>query len=104
MLYPCRFVQRCGVRSVDWKVCVRDSRGSRARASGLDPPSAVPVRFDAGWKGGSMILPLVAALLQVQPPAVSRPDGKPVHIWLGSSGPLLRGQPVRVYVETAADG
>src|SRR5437879_12898231 len=32
------------------------------------------------------------------------PAGKPVHVWLGSSGPLLRGQPVRVYVETAADG
>ena len=51
-----------------------------------------------------MILPLVAVLLQVQTPAVSRPDTKPVHIWLGSSGPLLRGQPVRVYVETATDG
>jgi uncharacterized protein DUF4384 len=35
---------------------------------------------------------------------VSPPDGKPVRVWLGSSGPLLRGQPVRVYVETAVDG
>src|SRR5437899_9870021 len=51
-----------------------------------------------------MIPPLVAVLLQVQTSAMAPPAGKPVHIWLGSSGPLLRGQPVRVYVETAADG
>ncbi len=51
-----------------------------------------------------MILPLVAVLLQVQTSAMAPPAGKPVHVWLGSSGPLLRGQPVRVYVETAADG
>src|SRR2546426_1546696 len=51
-----------------------------------------------------MIPPLVAVLLQVQTSAMAPPAGKPVHVWLGSSGPLLRGQPVRVYVETAADG
>src|SRR5437667_9503108 len=51
-----------------------------------------------------MIPPLVAVLLQVQTSAMAPPAGKPVHAWLGSSGPLLRGQPVRVYVETAADG
>src|SRR5690348_8863900 len=51
-----------------------------------------------------MILPLLVVLLQVQAPAVSPPEGKPVRVWLGSSGPLLRGQPVRVYVETAVDG
>jgi len=39
-----------------------------------------------------------------QTPAVSPPGGKPVRVWLASSGPLLRGQPVRVYVQTTADG
>src|SRR5437899_10397560 len=51
-----------------------------------------------------MIPPLVAVLLQVQTSAMAPPAGKPVHVGLGLSGPLLRGQPVRVYVETATDG
>lgn len=48
-----------------------------------------------------MILPLVVALLQTTPP--SR-DARPVRVWLGSSGVLVRGTPVRVYVQTAQDG
>src|SRR2546427_2816953 len=51
-----------------------------------------------------MILPLVVVPQQVQPAAVAPPAGKPVHVWVGWSGPLLRGQRVRVYVERAADG
>src|SRR3989442_801251 len=31
-------------------------------------------------------------------------DAKPVRVWLGSSGSLLRGDRVRVYVETREDG
>jgi hypothetical protein len=50
-----------------------------------------------------MLLPLVALLLQdaAAPPP---PDAKPVRVWLATAGPLLRGQPVQVYVSTAADG
>ena len=31
-------------------------------------------------------------------------DARPVRVWLGSTGPLIRGTPVRVYVQAAQDG
>ncbi len=68
-------------------------------------PPAPRLVCTQGRKGGSLILPLVAFLLHTaQAPAVSQAGGKPVRVWLASSGPLLRGQPVRVYVQTTADG
>ena len=56
-----------------------------------------------------MILPLLTVLLQTAPHAPPPPatrDEKPVRVWLDPSGPppLARGDPVRVYVHTAADG
>jgi len=52
-----------------------------------------------------MLLALLAALLQTAAdgPPPSR-DARPVHVWLGSSGALTRGTPVRVYVQAAQDG
>jgi len=46
-----------------------------------------------------MILPLLTLLLQTFPA-----DAKPVRVWLGSTGPLARGQSVTVYVQAARDG
>src|SRR6184192_1860063 len=52
-----------------------------------------------------MLLPLFLALFQTaadgQPPPR---DARPVRVWLGSSGVLIRGTPVRVYVQAAQDG
>ncbi len=60
---------------------------------------------------GPLILPLLAVLLQNAPPHPPDPpsspparDEKPVHVWLDAGGPVARGDPVRVYVRTAADG
>ena len=54
------------------------------------------------------MLPLLAVLLQASssppPPSPSARDEKPVRVWLDPSGPLARGDPVRVYVRTAEDG
>src|SRR5947199_10788074 len=52
-----------------------------------------------------MLLALLAALVQTAAdgPPPSR-DARPVHVWLGSSGVLTRGTPVRVYVQAAQDG
>jgi uncharacterized protein DUF4384 len=52
-----------------------------------------------------MVLPLVALLLQTpQASTTPPPDARPVRVWLGSSGALARGTPVRVYVQAAQDG
>ncbi|HYS22199.1 MAG TPA: DUF4384 domain-containing protein, partial [Gemmatimonadales bacterium] len=57
-----------------------------------------------------MVLPLLAVLLQTAPspssppPAVAARDEKPVRVWLDPSGTVARGDPVRVYVQSAADG
>ena len=52
--------------------------------------------------------PLLFLLLAQTPPtppaAPARADERPVRVWLGSSSPLVRGAPVRVYVETGEDG
>src|SRR5713226_4106805 len=56
---------------------------------------------------GPLILPLLAVLLQnslPSPPSPPARDEKPVHVWLDAGGPVARGDPVRVYVRTAADG
>ena len=52
-----------------------------------------------------MILPLAVLLLQVPQASAAPPaDARPVRVWLGSSGALTRGTPVRVYVQAAQDG
>src|SRR3989440_9845151 len=52
-----------------------------------------------------MLLPLFVALLQtVADGQVPSRDARPVRVWLGSSGVLTRGTPVRVYVQAAKDG
>ena len=52
-----------------------------------------------------MLLALFLALFHTaadgQPPPR---DARPVRVWLGSSGVLIRGTPVRVYVQAAQDG
>lgn len=56
-----------------------------------------------------MTLPLVVLFVQMAQtpapvPAVAPPEAKPVRVWLASSSLLLRGDPVQVYVQAAADG
>ncbi|HMH83157.1 MAG TPA: DUF4384 domain-containing protein [Gemmatimonadales bacterium] len=52
-----------------------------------------------------MLLPLVALLLQTSPPAaVPQPEARPVRLWLDADTPISRGRPVRVSVQTGADG
>ena len=60
-----------------------------------------------------MIVSLFTLLLQAAPASTpsamagggpAQRDAKPVRVWLGSSGSLLRGDRVRVYVETREDG
>ena len=60
-----------------------------------------------------VIVSLFTLLLQAAPASTpsamagggpAQRDAKPVRVWLGSSGSLLRGDRVRVYVETREDG
>ena len=58
-----------------------------------------------------MIVSLFTLLLQAAPASTSsamagpaQRDAKPVRVWLGSGGSLLRGDRVRVYVQTTEDG
>jgi len=52
-----------------------------------------------------MLLPLFVALFQTVADGQTPPrDARPVRVWLGSSGVLTRGTPVRVYVQAAQDG
>ncbi|PYO98751.1 MAG: hypothetical protein DMD60_03455 [Gemmatimonadetes bacterium] len=52
-----------------------------------------------------MVLPLAVLLLQVPQASAAAPaDARPVRVWLGASGVLSRGTPVRVYVQAAQDG
>src|SRR5881409_3714050 len=60
-----------------------------------------------------MIVSLFTLLLQAAPASTPSAmagggpaprDAKPVRVWLGSGGSLLRGDRVRVYVETREDG
>ncbi len=52
-----------------------------------------------------MLLPFFVALFQtVADGKVPSRDARPVRVWLGSSGALTRGTPVRVYVQAAQDG
>src|SRR5438876_12415552 len=62
-----------------------------------------------------MMFPLVVALLQapapLPPPLVTADDGqpasrdaRPVRVWLGTTGWLVRGQSVPVFVQAAQDG
>src|SRR2546426_6037482 len=52
-----------------------------------------------------MLLALFLALFQPAADGQAPPrDARPVRVWLGSSGVLIRGTPVRVYVQAAQDG
>lgn len=56
-----------------------------------------------------MVLLLLAALVQAPPPpptAVPPVDAatRPVRVWLGTTGPLVRGQSVPIFVQAAQDG
>ncbi|HYL21901.1 MAG TPA: DUF4384 domain-containing protein [Gemmatimonadales bacterium] len=56
-----------------------------------------------------MVLPVLIALLQAPapPPLLSPPieaDARPVRVWLGTTGSLVRGQSVPVFVQAAQDG
>src|SRR5689334_13534703 len=54
-----------------------------------------------------MVLVLLAALAQAPPPApLPRVDAaaRPVRVWLGTTGPLVRGQSVQIFVQAAQDG
>jgi len=46
---------------------------------------------------------VIAALLLLLAQTPTGPE-RPVRVWLGSSSPLVRGAPVRVYVQTREDG
>lgn len=54
-----------------------------------------------------MVLPVLIALLQAPAPLPSPPidaDARPVRVWLGTTGSLVRGQSVPVFVQAAQDG
>jgi hypothetical protein len=53
-----------------------------------------------------MVLVLLAALAQAPPPPPPPVDAaaRPVRVWLGTTGPLVRGQSVQIFVEAAQDG
>ena len=62
-----------------------------------------------------MVLPVLIALLQAPAPLPSPPvdadhgqptsrDTRPVRVWLGTTGSLVRGQSVPVFVQAAQDG
>jgi len=54
-----------------------------------------------------MVLVLLAALAQAPPPAPLAPVDaatRPVRVWLGTTGPLVRGQSVQIFVQAAQDG
>jgi uncharacterized protein DUF4384 len=55
-----------------------------------------------------MVFLLLAALVQAPPPPTSIPPvdvaARPVRVWLGTTGPLVRGQSVQIFVQAAQDG
>src|SRR5690242_11146109 len=55
-----------------------------------------------------MVFPLLAVLLQAPPPPSSVPPvdvaARPVRVWLGTTGSLVRGQSVQIFVQAAQDG
>src|SRR6267378_2610179 len=61
--------------------------------------------FDTGCEASLMLPLLFVALFQtVADGQTPSRDARPVRVWLGSSGVLTRGTPVRVYVQAAQDG
>src|SRR5205807_1893656 len=78
---------------------------SLGRLGPLTPSGRPGLEFDIGGKTSLMLLPLFVALFQtVADGKVPSRDARPVRVWLGSSGVLTRGTPVRVYVQAAQDG
>jgi uncharacterized protein DUF4384 len=54
-----------------------------------------------------MVFPLLAALVQAPLPISIPPAdvaARPVRVWLGTTGPLVRGQSVQIFVQAAQDG
>src|SRR5690349_13554143 len=54
-----------------------------------------------------MVLPVLIALLQAPAPLPSPPieaGARPVRVWLGTTGSLVRGQSVQIFVQAAQDG
>jgi len=71
----------------------------------LTPSGRPGLVFDIGGETILMLLPLFVALFQtVADGQVPSRDARPVRVWLGSSGVLTRGTPVRVYVQAAQEG
>jgi len=71
----------------------------------LTPSGRPGLVFDIGGKTSLLLLPLFVALFQtVADGQVPSRDARPVRVWLGSSGVLTRGTPVRVYVQAGQDG
>ena len=54
-----------------------------------------------------MVFPLLAVLLQAPTPSSVPPvdvAARPVRVWLGTTGSLVRGQSVQIFVQAAQDG
>src|SRR5438034_7230132 len=77
----------------------------RSPARTLDPPYPRGLFARGLTYAVRMVLSLAVLLLQVPQASAAAPRAaQPVRVWLGSSGVLSRGTPVRVYVQAAQDG
>src|SRR6266513_2697549 len=77
----------------------------RSPARTLDPPYPRGLFARGLTYAVRMVLSLAVLLLQVPQASAAAPRAaQPVRVWLGSSGILSRGTPVRVYVQAAQDG
>ena len=71
----------------------------------MTPPDRPGLVFETGCEVSRMLPLLFVALFQtVAEGQTTSCDARPVRVWLGSSGVLTRGTPVRVYVQAAQDG
>src|SRR5256886_922379 len=78
---------------------------SSSPARTLDPPDPRGLFARGLTYTVRMVLSLAVLLLQVPQASAAAPRAaQPVRVWLGSSGVLSRGTPVRVYVQAAQDG
>ena len=71
----------------------------------MTPPDRPGLVFETGCEVSRMLPLLFVALFQtVADGQTTSRDARPVRVWLGSSGVLSRGTPVRVYVQATQDG